>query len=127
MPINIDGHIQALYRMLSKSKNFLLYGKPKGHFNHERDPNSRGSNYTGVSRNGLNWQAHINNGHGKKYIGTYASDKEAGIAYDFYAIVLQKSKAKTNFCYSKEKILMMLRSYLDSKKKFDPCSILEYL
>ena len=46
----------------------------------EKDRNytlKRSSKYIGVSMNGNNWQTMINNGFGKKYIGTYSTEKRS--------------------------------------------------
>ena len=37
-------------------------------------------------KNGENWQVLINYGKFKKYIGTFSSEKQAAITYDFYSI-----------------------------------------
>jgi hypothetical protein len=66
-----------------------------------RNPNLiRSSKFIGVSRNGDNWQAMINNGGGKQYIGTYSSEKWAAIAYDFHCLTLHQCSRKTNFSYN---------------------------
>jgi len=49
----------------------------------------RSSKFIGVSKNGDNWQAMINNGNGKKYIGTYPTEVEAASAYDLYFLALR--------------------------------------
>ena len=83
-------------------------------------PKRRSSNYFGVSRNGENWQALINCGKIKKYVGTFSSEREAAISYDFYAIWLHLSKAKTNFTYDSQLIIEMIQSYNRISKSFDP-------
>lgn len=76
---------------------------------------SRSSNFIGVSKNGLHWQVLINYGKTKKYIGTYSSEKEAAIAYDFYSIILNPQRAKTNFSYTSDLLVQMIASYEQSK------------
>jgi len=60
---------------------------------------TRRSQFIGVLRNGKRWQVLINVGKKKKYIGTYAEEKEAAIVHDFYSIGLNGVGAKTNFSY----------------------------
>lgn len=87
----------------------------EGRHNHEntgkKNIKRRSSNYIGVSKNGLHWQVLINHENNKKYIGTYSTEKEAAIAYDFYAIVLTQRRPKTN----SELVNSMIASYNESK------------
>ena len=76
----------------------------------------RRSSYIGVSKNNLHWQALINVANMKRYIGTFATQKEAAIAYDFYSIAVRGAKAKTNFNYSVEIFTNMINSYMSSSK-----------
>ena len=91
------------------------------------EENNRSSTFIGVSKNGDNWQVLINNGKFKKYIGTYSNEKIAAITYDFYAICLKLSKAKTNFSYSSELITEMIQCYNFNTKKFDASSFVNRL
>lgn len=75
----------------------------------------RSSNYIGVSKNGNNWQSLINNGTSKVYIGTYKSELEAAIAYDFYSFAIHGLKSKRNFTYNQDLVRQMADSYLDSQ------------
>ena len=86
-----------------------------------RNPNlKRSSMYVGVSKNGDNWQALINNGQGKKYIGTYATEKQAAIAYDLYAFAIQGLNHKTNFNYTADIVEAMIRSFFSNSEVFEP-------
>ena len=91
------------------------------------EENNRSSTFIGVSKNGDNWQVLINNGKFKKYIGTYSNEKIAAITYDFYAICLKLSKAKTNFLYSSELITEMIQCYNFNTKKFNASSFVNRL
>ena len=84
----------------------------------------RSSMYVGVSRNGDNWQALINDGNGKKYVGTFSTEEEAGLAYDLYALALQGTGHKTNFGYSVHTVAAMAESYLRSGGSFEPSQFL---
>ena len=101
--------------------------KVKGFFSNR---SGRRSKYIGVSKNNYNWQVLINVGNRKKYIGTFPSQKEAAVAYDFYSIALHGERAKTNFNYSNEVVEEMVMSCLnscsdddskDATRMFDPC------
>ena len=85
--------------------------KVKGFFSNK---SGRRSMYIGVSKNNYNWQVLINVGNKKKYIGTFPTQKEAAIAYDFYSVALHSEKAKTNFNYSGSLMKEMIQSYLNS-------------
>jgi hypothetical protein len=88
------------------------------------DNSGRRSMFIGVSKNGQNWQVLINMGKFKKYIGTYPTEKEAAIAYDFYSICLHLKKAKTNFTYDRDVLLDMIQCYKENKNVFDPVRFL---
>ena len=80
----------------------------------------RRSEYVGVSKNNQHWQVLINMGDSKKYIGTFDTQKQAAIAYDFYCIAIHSSRAKVNFLYSIDMIEKMIKSYFDNEEYFDP-------
>ena len=61
----------------------FIIGKAKIRPQSYKTPKGRGSSYVGVSKNGENWQVLINYGNFKKYIGTFSSEKQAAITYDF--------------------------------------------
>ncbi|CAI2380284.1 unnamed protein product [Moneuplotes crassus] len=73
---------------------------------------SRRSKYIGVSRNNSNWQALINVGESKKYIGTFENELQAARAYDLYSLALREDQGSLNFDYSKEEILERIEYYL---------------
>ena len=56
----------------------------------------------------------------KIYIGSYRSEKEAAIAFDFYCILHHSLKAKTNFSYTKDCIINMIAGYLQNHGCFTP-------
>ena len=79
----------------------------------------RRSKYIGVSRNKTHWQTLINVGRVKRYIGTYQSEIESALAYDFYAIGLHGQKASTNFTYDSTLLTDMINSYMKCRS-FEP-------
>ena len=56
----------------------------------------------------------------KTYIGSYYTEEEAAIAYDFYSIVIKQFAAKTNFDYTLPLIKKMVQSYYDYQEEFIP-------
>ena len=121
--LNVENSFQDLFHLIENGSLQIILGRIKQRSALET-PKSRSSNYVGVSKNGDNWQVLINCGKFKKYIGTFANEKEAAISYDFYAICLHLSKAKTNFTYDSQLILEMIQSYNRKSKVFDPSQII---
>ena len=71
----------------------------------------RASQFKGVSKNGNNWQVLININYEKKYIGTFKTETQAALAYDFYALAFHKTNARTNFSYDQKIVEDMVSSY----------------
>ena len=95
----------------------VIHGKTKS----ERKANSnRRSNYIGVSKNGPNWQSMISIQKRKAYIGTYQTEREPAIAFDFYSILAHNLDAKTNFSYSKSMISSMMMNFRSNDNLFVP-------
>lgn len=69
---------------------------------------SRKSNFRGVSKNGNQWQVLIMIKNFKRYVGSYDNEEDAAKAYDKVAIYYHRTKAKTNYFYTKEEILNIL-------------------
>lgn len=83
-------------------------------------PISTRSKFIGVSRNGKSWQSLISIRKRKTYIGTFDLERHAGLAFDFYSILLCGLSAVTNFSYTREDVLAMLHNYERNGFKFDP-------
>ena len=118
--LDIQHQLMQIRRQIllnSLRSEFFMRKAPQKDCNHAL---RRSSRYIGVSMNGHNWQAMINNGFGKNYIGTYASEKEAAIAYDFYSFALHDFNHQTNFDYKVETVDQMIESYFDSDKVLIP-------
>mmetsp|Transcript_27958 Transcript_27958/g.32053 ORF Transcript_27958/g.32053 Transcript_27958/m.32053 type:complete len:98 (+) Transcript_27958:345-638(+) len=73
--------------------------------------NGRRSNYIGVSKNGDVWQSLIMIDGKKTYIGSYHTEEEAALSYDFYSMILKQFSAKTNFDYTLMQIRRMVDNY----------------
>mmetsp|Transcript_17518 Transcript_17518/g.19703 ORF Transcript_17518/g.19703 Transcript_17518/m.19703 type:complete len:111 (-) Transcript_17518:199-531(-) len=68
---DIKGMILKVYRELKKNSNVVIYPRTKGNRGLHNGVSRRRSQYVGVSKNGGHWQALINVGKHKKYIGTF--------------------------------------------------------
>ena len=82
----------------------------KSKCNSQHFKSGRRSSYIGVSKNGDVWQALIVIDSKKTYIGSYYTEEEAAIAYDFYSIVIKQFAEKTNFDYTLRLIKKMVQS-----------------
>ena len=116
-----------IYHQLVRIHRQILLNSLRSYFFMRKAPQKdrnhalrRSSRYIGVSMNGHNWQAMINNGFGKKYIGTYATELEAAIAYDFYSFALHDFNHPTNFDYEVETVGQMIESYFGNEKILIP-------
>ena len=118
--LEIEEKLHQIQRQILSNRLHFEYFMRKAP---EKDRNytlKRSSKYIGVSMNGNNWQAMINNGSGKKYIGTYATEKEAAVAYDFYSFALHDWNHQTNFDYNVETVEEMIESFLEHYKILIP-------
>ena len=79
---------------------------------------SRRSQYTGVFKNGDNWQALITINKKKTYISTYATELEAAKVFDFYSLLLNNITATTNFDYSKRQVFEMVENFIANDRKY---------
>jgi hypothetical protein len=105
-------------KMINSGVNVYIASKNKK--DNQISGQSRASKFKGVSKNGNNWQVLININYNKKYVGTFETEVQAALAYDFYAISFHKLEAKTNFSYSQELIADMISGYLSNNNEFIP-------
>lgn len=108
---DISKNIAQVIHLIETRAIEIIEGRYNNSKQGKKNVKRRSSDYIGVSKNGLHWQVLINYGKTKKYIGTYTCEKEAAIAYDFYSILLNTFKAKTNFSYTPDQIIEMIQSY----------------
>ena len=106
--------------LMIKSENAILISSKRKAESKEGPISDTRSSFIGVSRNGLNWQALIAINKRKTYIGSYESEKDAALAFDFYSILLHSLTAKTNFSYSKDDIINMISNYRQNGNIFKP-------
>jgi hypothetical protein len=80
----------------------------------------RRSQYIGVLKYKEFWQALINVGKTKRYIGTFQTEMQAALAYDFYSIGLHYTNAKINFTYTVDELVPLITEYYNSNREFSP-------
>lgn len=77
---------------------------------HTSQPEFRGSQFRGISKNGgSSWQILIMINRQKKYLGSYQSQERAAKIYDQAVIQQQGHKAKTNFAYNRTELAEILK------------------
>lgn len=108
--------LQSLTQKFCDDSTIMVYAKKK----HERRKRSnRRSTFIGVSKNGPSWQAMITVNRIKTYIGTYRSERDAAIAFDFYSTLVHNLGGKTNMNYSKGQLIQMLTNFLQNDQVLD--------
>ena len=100
--------VDTLEQLVWDPNTIIIQGKKKAG---RKADSARRSSFIGVSRNGPNWQAMISIQKRKAYIGTFSDEQEAGVAFDFYSILIHRLEAKTNYSYTKAKIMDMLHRF----------------
>ena len=89
------------------SEEYINYkNQQKETFKYKRT--EKNSIYRGVSKNGKKYQVFIRNNNINYYLGIFKLEKSAALIYDYFALLLHRGKALTNFNYSKE--------YINNKK-----------
>jgi hypothetical protein len=77
------------------------------------------SSFIGVSKNGNHWQSLIVINNTKVYMGTYKTQKEAAVMFDFHSMVVHYKCAKVNFDYSANDLIQMIRLFKQNGNDFD--------
>ena len=116
----VEQNLTKILKEINDGNISMIYSSAKSDNEFRNNFSNRRSQYIGVSKNGQNWQVLINMGNCKKYIGTYETQKQAALAYDFYSIAIHFTKAKTNFDYNKDLLSQMAEEFLGSDKRFEP-------
>ena len=112
---NIAALLSTIKRVTNENK-MVVHGKRKS-IARVRMSNRR-SHYTGVFKNGDNWQALISIQKRKTYIGTYTNELEAAKVFDFYSILLNNITATANFDYTKKDIIEMIENFVSNDGKY---------
>lgn len=117
-----ENKADTLLRILQSitSTNVTLVTAKKKAESRRGPMSSKRSTYIGVSRNGPHWQALITIKKRKTYIGSYRTEEEAAIAFDFFSLLLHSLTAKTNFNYTKEDIVGMIYNFKENDECFKP-------
>lgn len=118
---NLDGRAERLLKLLNKWRRkdqIIIYGRPKYSAKRTQLINTR-SRYIGVTKNGKAWQALISINGRKTYLGTYADQQKAAVAFDFHSILIKDYSAMTNFNYTKQNVYDMLNHFSSNNGEFD--------
>ncbi|CAI2383908.1 unnamed protein product [Moneuplotes crassus] len=83
-------------------------------------PVKQRARYIGVSKNGKNWQSLIVIDTKKVYLGTYKTQIEAAVMFDFHTILIKGEKAKVNNDYTAAQILDMIKNFKENDHEFNP-------
>lgn len=117
---DIADKLRLLYGQLQADRSMGVSARKKGRKILNTGSSKNRSAYVGVTKNGSHWQALINIGKSKKYIGSFVTEKEAALAYDFYSIGVHGLGAKPNFTHAGVNILQMIDSFFTYEKEFIP-------
>ena len=112
--------LQEVLSHYSNNGQILIKRAPKSKTKARAFKSTRRSSYIGVSKNGDVWQALIMIDSKKTYIGSYHTEEEAAMAYDFFSIVMKQIEAKTNFDYTLDQIRTMTQNYFENGYEFIP-------
>ena len=111
--ISLISLYKNLYKLVNLINSFddglVFFGKQKS--SGRANASAKRTSYYGVSKNGPNWQTLISINKKKTYVGTFMTEREAGEAYDFYSILLNGSKALTNFSYTKSQVSSLITKF----------------
>mmetsp|Transcript_1615 Transcript_1615/g.1430 ORF Transcript_1615/g.1430 Transcript_1615/m.1430 type:complete len:225 (+) Transcript_1615:1-675(+) len=124
---DITKKLRQVYRQVQRNSEVVIKCRNKGTRGLHNGLSSRRSQYVGVSKNGVHWQTLINFGKTKKYIGTYCTEEEAALTYDFYCFGIRGLKAKTNFKHKGKLIMDMIDHFINSDGSFDPSQFVSQL
>lgn len=117
---NLDNNLRYLSSKIMNGVDISIYPNNKSTRGLHNGTSFRRSKFLGVSKNNNRFQTLINVGSRKQYIGTFWDEKEAALVYDFFAIALKKTRAKTNFHHNNTTISKMIQDYYDNGRVFDP-------
>ncbi|CDW88133.1 ant-like protein [Stylonychia lemnae] len=108
--VSVQKKRRRLVEVLQTKRTLEIVIKPhKKAFKGDNVQNFRGSKFRGISKNGNSWQILVMVNRKKKYLGTLPTEDQAAKFYDKVAIQYQGHKAKTNYSYSKNQIIQILK------------------
>jgi len=119
---------ESLLKVLNSitSLNVIIVNGKKKAKSRQGPTSNKRSTFVGVSRNGPHWQGLITINKRKTYIGSYRTEEQAGLAFDFYSLLLHSLSAKTNFNYTKEDIVDMIVNFKTNDYKLRPELLLPF-
>jgi hypothetical protein len=118
-PQKVSNLLSKLRDSLEDTRNTIVFANKKPEPRCGALSKTR-SAFIGVTKNGSNWQALIAIKKKKTYIGTYVTETEAAIAFDFYCILIHGLTAKTNFSYTKGQLFEMISNYMENDSVLIP-------
>ena len=92
-------------------QKFIIKSKRKPNPPKGKRSSKRRSQYIGVSQNGSSYQVLISVNGKKTYLGSFDTEHEAAVKFDYYSILLHSIEAKTNFSYTARDIADMIQKY----------------
>uniref|UniRef100_A0A7S3N4K7 AP2/ERF domain-containing protein n=1 Tax=Euplotes harpa TaxID=151035 RepID=A0A7S3N4K7_9SPIT len=116
LSLRLSEFINILNSMNCDASSVVVLQKKK---HDRRRASARRSRFIGVSKNGPSWQAMITVNRRKTYIGTYKTERDAAIAFDFYSMLVHRMEGKTNFSYTKEQLWQMVGNFSDNNQVLD--------
>mmetsp|Transcript_29225 Transcript_29225/g.25845 ORF Transcript_29225/g.25845 Transcript_29225/m.25845 type:complete len:134 (+) Transcript_29225:167-568(+) len=112
-PLEVRKNLKEMYEEL-KEGGFYFNKRVKTTRGLHKGHSRRRSRYVGVSKNRHHYQTLLTTKRNKKYIGTYLTEEQAALTYDFYSFGLNGLNAKTNFSHSGEEVMQMIKFYFDN-------------
>ena len=82
-------------------------------------PVKQRSTFIGVSKNGNHWQSLIVINNTKVYMGTYKTQQEAAVIFDFHSMIVHFKWAKVNYDYSANDLIKMIKNFKQNSNEFD--------
>lgn len=117
---SLDENLNLILEHHRKGEEVVFMKQEKTTRGLHNGASNRRSKYIGVLKYKTFWQALINVGKLKRYIGTYDTEEEAALAHDFYSIGLHFIDAKTNFSYHVSELIPLIVDYYQNDRQFNP-------
>lgn len=117
---SLDANLNAILKHHSDGEQIEFKKQNKSTRGLHNGASNRRSQYIGVLKYKEYWQALINVGKTKRYIGTFDTEVQAALAYDFYSIGLHYMNSKINFTYTVAQLVPLIIGYYNSDREFCP-------
>jgi hypothetical protein len=116
----LDTNLNLILEHYHKGEQVMFEKQDKTMRGLHNGTSDRRSKYIGVLKYKSFWQALINVGKLKRYIGTFDTENEAALAHDFYSIGLHYIEAKTNFSYQVVDLVPLINDYYKCDRQLNP-------